>query len=352
MKFFYKERVLMRRSIFFIFFCFGMIFAFASSAKAGSTLARIKHTGVVRCGARTTADAYAYRNKEGEWFGIDIEVCRLVASAVLGRPEAIQVVTVNYEDGFKLLEENQIDVLMAATPRNMKNEMVHGAAFPAVYYYSALAFLGHYNPDATSMKDYKGAKVCVENTPFLVKELKNFNEKYQLDMRVMAMPQLSRSKELLYLKRCDLVFARLETLHSEYFKARPANVDLVVLPEIVKTYPTGPFIRDDDKEMFKIMRWLIFGVINAEKKGISSQNIEDFLNTDDPEIMPILREDSQIADKLGIDVKWLYRALAEQGNYGEIYERGLGEKSILKLKRSANQLVKNGGLIDAPSFQE
>ena len=171
-------------------------------------------------------------------------------------------------------------------------------------------------------------------------------------MRIMKLPSLTRAKELLYLKRCDLIFARLETLHSDYFKKSPADVDLVVLPEIVKTYPVGPYIRDDDKELFKLLRWLIYGVIKAEEKGVSSQNIEDFQNTEDPEIQNLLGRNKAVANKLGVDDDWLYRAIAEQGNYGEIYQRGLGDKSVLKLKRTANRLTKDGGLIQVQDFQE
>lgn len=331
----------------FALFCFG----FTSSAQAGGTLARIKQTGIVRCGARTTANAYAYKT-DNEWYGIDVEICRLIASALLGRPEAVQIVPVNQEEGFKLLENGQIDILNAATPWTMGLELRSNVSFPAIFYYSALAFIGHYKPEAKSMKDYQGAKVCMEGTPFLVQEMEAYNKRHGLEMRIMKLPSLTRAKELLYLKRCDLIFARLETLHSDYFKKSPADVDLVVLPEIVRTYPTGPYIRDDDKELFKLLRWLIYAVIKAEEKGISAQNIEDFQNTEDPEIQNLLGQDKIAADKLGVDHGWIYRAIADQGNYGEIYQRGLGDKSILKLKRTANKLVTDGGLIYSQDFQK
>lgn len=338
---------------FFLYFLFviSFFFPFAEPAQAGGTLNRIKQSGVVRCGARTTAGAFAYQTDK-EWHGIDVEICRLAASAILGRPEAVQIVPVNQENGFNLLENGQIDILNAATPWTMEQELTSAAAFPAVFYYSALAFIGHYNPDASSMRNYQGAKVCVESTPFLLRELDDYNKRHQLEMRLMKAPTLSRAKELLYLKRCDLIFARLETLHSEYFKNSPSEVDLVVLPEIVRTYPAGPYIRDDDPELFKILRWLTYAVIKAEEKGISSQNIEDFQNTQDTEIQNLLGQNKAAADKLGLDAGWIYRALAERGNYGEIYQRGLGDKSILKLKRTANKLAKDGGLIRAPDFEK
>ena len=334
-----------------LFFIAFLSFFQTVPARAGTTLNRIKQTGVVRCGARTAADAYAYR-ADGEWRGIDVEICRLIASAVLGREEAVAIVPVNREEGIALLRDGKIDVLNAATPITMRNDLETDAAFPAVFYYSALAFIGHYKPDAASMKDWQGAKVCVENTPFLTRNLQDYNTRHGLELRVMKTPTLTRAKELLYLKRCDLVFARLETLHSDYFKNAPDGVDLAVLPEIVRTYPSGPVIRDDDRELFKLVRWLVHGVVKAEEKGVSSQTIEDFQNTDDPEIQNLLDKNKATAAKLGVDENWLYRALSERGNYGEIYRRGLGDRSVLKLNRSANRLKRDGGLIGAPDFEK
>ena len=339
----------MKQSFVFAFF----LLFLSVQAHAGETLNRIKQTGVVRCGARTTANAFVAADGSGGFKGIDAEICKTIATAVLGRPEAVQIVPVDRGEGDRLLAENKIDVLLAGNAWSPVREMQSPHAFPAIFYHSALAFIGHYNDAATSMRDYAGARVCVDaQQPFVVKTLKEYNTKHRLDLRIMAMPTLSRAKELLYLKRCDLILERLEILHSDYFKKAPADVDLVVLPEIVKTYSTGPVIRGDDTELFKILRWLIFGLIKAEEKGINAQNIEDFLNTDDPEIKALLSENQSAANNLGVDTKWLYRAIAEQGNYGDIIARGLGGKSDLKLNRGLNKLLRDGGLMSAPDFKE
>lgn len=339
----------MKPSFFLTFF---LIFQ-SVHANAGESLERIKQAGVVRCGARTTANAFVASDGNGGFKGIDAEICKTIATAVLGRPDAIQIVPVNRGEGDRLLAENKIDVLLAGNYWNPVRAMQSDFAFPSIFYHSALAFIGHYNPDATSMRDYAGARVCVDSQqPFVVKILREYNTKHRLDLRIMAMPSLSRAKELLYLKRCDLILERLEILHSDYFKKAPADVDLVVLPEIVKSYATGPVIRGNDQELFKIVRWLILGLIKAEEKGINAQNIEDFLNTDDPEIKALLSENQTTANRLGVDTKWLYRTIAEQGNYGDIIARGLGEKSDLKLNRGLNKLRRDGGIVGSPDFAE
>lgn len=341
-----------KKRIFIFFFACSVLFLTCAEAFAGADMERIKRSGVLRCGVRTTAEAYAYRDGEGEWQGIDIEMCRAIATALIGRGDAVLPVPVNHEEGFKLLEEGKIDVLTAATPWTFKTDMTKQAVFPAVFYYSALVFLGHYDPDATSMKDYAGKKVCLERSPFLIRELDYYNKKYELDLKVMSLPELGRAKELLYLKRCDLIFDRLETFHSDYFKKRPASVDVVVLPEIVRTYPTGAFIRKGDPELYKAVFWLFNSLIKAEAKGISSQTVDDYQNTRDREIINLVGGDVETAKALGVDPDWLRRTIAERGNYAEIYDRALGDKSPLKIKRSVNNLKEKGGLLVPFVFNE
>lgn len=340
------------KRLFIFFFVCSILFLSCAEAFAGADMERIKRSGVLRCGVRTTADAYAYRDAKGVWQGIDIEICRAIATALIGRSDAVSPVPVNHEEGFRLLNEGKIDVLTAATPWTFKTDMTQKAAFPAVFYYSALAFLGHYNPDATSMKDYAGKKVCVERSPFLIQELDYYNKKYELELNVMILPEVGRAKELLYLKRCELLFDRLETFHSDYFKKRPAGVDVAVLPEIVRTYPTGAFIRQGDPELYKTVFWLFNSLIKAEAKGVSSQTVDDYQNTRDREIINLVGGDVETAKALGLDSDWLRRTIAERGNYGEIYRRALGDESPLRLKRSVNNLKEKGGLLIPFVFNE
>jgi general L-amino acid transport system substrate-binding protein len=54
---------------------------------------------------------------------------------------------------------------------------------------------------------------------------------------------------------------------------------------------------------------------------------------------------------LSLDNKWAYNAIKQLGNYGELFERHLGEKTPLGLSRGPNQLWNKGGLIYSPPFR-
>ncbi|MCQ2966475.1 MAG: transporter substrate-binding domain-containing protein [Alphaproteobacteria bacterium] len=328
-----------------------LVLLISFEVQAGEVLNRIKNTGVVRCGVRTTANAFITKAGD-DTVGIDAEVCKVIATALTGRTTGVQYVPVNNDEGDALLQADKIDVLLAGNPWSMKRELKTKTVFPEVFYYSILAFLAKYDEKATSMNDYAGKKVCVNNQSLTTDAIEAFNKKYSLDFRILKLPTLERAKELLFLGRCDMILERLEILQSSYFKNLPDKVDVVVLPEIVKIFATGPAIKAGDDELFKAIRWLIRSLIAAERKGISAQTVEDYQNTQDPEIQDILFENKEIAVNLGVDPQWIYRTIYEHGNYGEIIDRGLGDKSPLKIVRKYNKLRQNGGLIDAPALEK
>ena len=332
------------------FLYFACLFLFCRPAAAGQTVARILKEGRVRCGTVTFPKAYVWQGKDGDFAGMDAEICRAVASAVLGRPEAVTIVPVNNDDGFAKLVSGEADILMGGVPWSIESETLPDVLFPAVTHYSALGFLAHKDAEATSMKDYAGKKVCINTSTFLISALETYSKRYDLGLRVLKMPNLSRAKEFFYMKRCDLLFDKAEILKSDYFAKPPSGVDTDVLPEVVHTYPTGPFVSAKDREFYEIVRWTVYALIAAERKGINAQNVEDFINSDDEEIQKLVGDNTAIANKLGIPPNFPGRVIGQIGNYADVYRRSFGEKAAVSLPRTVNKLVKDGGMIDGPVF--
>ncbi|MCQ2914708.1 MAG: transporter substrate-binding domain-containing protein [Alphaproteobacteria bacterium] len=325
--------------------------SYIQNASAGSVVERIKQSGTIKCGVNTLANAYVEKTKE-DLIGIDAEICKAISTAIIGNPFAIELIPANYGVGDNMLKQNKIDVLLGGNYWTAKRQITGGLMFPRPFYNSALAFLAHYKENSTSMRDYQGSKVCVLNDDFMIKALMDFSKKHNLDLHPMQIQTMERAKDLLFLHRCDLFISTLEILHSNYFKKAPKEIDLVVLPEIVRTYETGPVISSADTELFKIIQWLINGLITAEEEGITAQNIEDFENSKDPQVIALLSNNEKIASSLGVDKNWLSRTIATMGNYGEIIERGIGKKSPLRLNRGMNKLLKDGGNITAPDIAD
>ena len=54
---------------------------------------------------------------------------------------------------------------------------------------------------------------------------------------------------------------------------------------------------------------------------------------------------------LGVDEKWVYNVIKQVGNYGESFERNVGQGSVLKIDRGLNNLWTKGGLQYAPPIR-
>jgi general L-amino acid transport system substrate-binding protein len=54
---------------------------------------------------------------------------------------------------------------------------------------------------------------------------------------------------------------------------------------------------------------------------------------------------------MALDNGWAYNAIKAVGNYGEMFDRNLGDGSPLKLPRGKNELWTRGGLMYAPPIR-
>jgi general L-amino acid transport system substrate-binding protein len=120
------------------------------------------------------------------------------------------------------------------------------------------------------------------------------------------------------------------------------------MPEVISKEPLGPAVRQGDDQWFKIARWVLFAMINAEELGVTSKNVDEMKASPNPEIKRLLGMEGDFGEKLGMPKDWAYQAIKAVGNYGELFERNLGEGSPLKIKRGLNNLWNKGGILYAP----
>jgi general L-amino acid transport system substrate-binding protein len=122
-----------------------------------------------------------------------------------------------------------------------------------------------------------------------------------------------------------------------------------VLPDAISKEPLGPMIRRGDWEFFTIVRWTLFGLIEAEEYGITAANIDKLkAESKEPPIQRLVGTSGDVGKGLGLDNDWLLRAVKSVGNYGEMYVRNIGP---LGIERGQNALWKDDGLMYAPPIR-
>lgn len=335
----------------FLFLSFFYVITVSNPAVAGDILNKIYNRGSILCGTNTGVEAYAEQDmKTKTWSGFDVDICKAMANAILGNEHKIKFVNATTTNRLAKLKRGDFDVLLGVTPWTIGIDA--GKNFSSIdpMLFSGQGFIAHSIKEMNSMENFKGKKVCVHKKTPAHFNLIEYNRKEKLNLQILPLPNFARTKEFFFLKRCDLLVEDIGILNSKQFASIPDGIDVVILPEIFAFTPFGPTIRGNDDEMFTILKWLRLALIKAEQKGITKENVDTFLTSENKEIQLLLGVRKGFGEPLGLDKEWAYRVIKSVGNYGEIYNRNFGENTSFKFNRGLNHLVKNGGAMYAPPF--
>jgi general L-amino acid transport system substrate-binding protein len=325
--------------------------AIALPAHAGKTLDAIKQRGAVVCGVNTGLAGFSAADSQGNWTGLDVDVCKAIAAAVLSDPGKVKWVPLTAQARFTALQSGEVDILSRNTTWTLTRDASLGLDFVGVTYYDGQGFMVPSKIKVTSAKNLKGADVCVQSGTTTEKNLNDYNKSNNLNMKPVVFEGLEASVKAFFSGRCQAYTTDASGLASIRNKEASNPDDYVILPELISKEPLGPAVRRGDDEWFAISKWVIFALIEAEEYGITQANVDKMKASTDPAVQRILGTGEDMGKLLGLDKEWAYRAIKAVGNYGEIFERNVGPKSALKLPRGVNNLWNKGGILYAPPIR-
>jgi len=330
--------------------------ALALSATAGSaaTLDDVKAKGVVACGVHTGLQGFAAPNDQGEWSGFDADFCRAVAAAVFNDPTKVRFVPTNATERFTALQSGEIDLLARNTTWTLSRDTSLGFNFTGVNYYDGQGFMINATklPGINSALQLSGAAICVQTGTTTELNLADYFAANNMQYNPVVFQGFDETNAAYEAGRCDAYTTDQSGLYA--LRLTLANPDEhVVLPEIISKEPLGPAVRQGDDQWFDVVKWTLFALVQAEELGITQANVEEMKGSDNPEIRRLLGQeaDSKIGEVLGLDNQWVANIVAGVGNYGEVFERNIGQGSPLKIARGLNQLWTKGGIQYAPPLR-
>jgi general L-amino acid transport system substrate-binding protein len=327
---------------------------FSASAGWGATLDDVKQRGVLRCGVHTGLAGFAAPNDQGEWSGFDYDMCRAIAAAIFGDPSKVEAVPTNATERFPALQSGEIDVLARNTTWTLGRDTSLGFNFTGVNYYDGQGFMINSTklPGINSALQLSGAAICVQTGTTTELNLADYFAANNMEYNPVVFQGFDETNAAYEAGRCDAYTTDQSGLYA--LRLTLANPDEhVVLPEIISKEPLGPAVRHGDDQWFDIVKWTLFALIQAEELGITQANVEEMKGSDNPEIQRILGQeaDSSIGTVLGLENDWVVKIVSGVGNYGEIFERNIGQESPLKIARGLNQLWTKGGIQYAPPIR-
>jgi general L-amino acid transport system substrate-binding protein len=324
-------------------------FVFATPAHAGKTIDAIKQRGAIQCGVTTGVAGFSLPDSQGNWSGLDVDTCRALAAALLGDAKKVNFVPLNSQQRFTAIQSGEVDILARNTTWTLTRDASLGLEFTAVTYYDGQGFLVPKKLKVTSPKQLKNAEICVQSGTTNEKNLSDYFRTLGIKVKPVVFEGFEASFKAFFSGRCQAYTTDLSGLAGLRNKEAKNPDDYVLLTDVISKEPLGPAVRRGDDEWFTIVKWTIFALIEAEEYGITQANV-DKLRTDskDPSVQRILGTAEDSGKLLGLDKDWAYRAIKAEGNYGEIFERNVGPKSVLKLPRGLNNLWNKGGIMYAP----
>ncbi len=318
-------------------------------AQAGKTLDAIKQRGQLVCGVSTGLAGFSAADSQGNWTGIDVDVCKAVAAAILGDANKVKWVPLSAQQRFTALQSGEIDILSRNTTWTLTRDASLGMAFTGVTYYDGQGFMVTTKSNVKSAKQLKGATVCVQSGTTTEKNLTDYSRANNLNIKPVVFEKLEATNAAYFAGRCVAYTTDASGLASIRNKEAKDPKEHVILPELISKEPLGPSVRRGDDEFFTIAKWVQFALIEAEDYGVTQANVDEMSKkTDNPAIGRLLGSTEDTGKLLGLDKSWAANAIKAVGNYGEMFERNVGPKSPLGLPRGLNNLWSKGGIMYAP----
>ncbi len=318
--------------------------AVATPALAGKTIDAIKARGQLVCGVNTGLAGFSAADSQGNWAGLDVDICKAIAASLLSDATKVKWAPLNAQQRFTALQSGEVDVLSRNTTFTLTRDASLGLLSTTPTYYDGQGFMVTKKSKITSAKQLKNAEVCVQSGTTTEKNLNDYFKGQNIKIKPVVFDGFEASVKAFFSGRCQAYTTDASGLASIRNKEAKNPEDYVILPELISKEPLGPMVRRGDEEFYAIVKWVVYALLEAEEYGITQENADQMKTSTDPVVMRILGTSEDTGKLLGLDKDWAYRAIKAVGNYGEIFERNVGPKSALKLPRGLNNQWNKGGI--------
>lgn len=317
---------------------------YLGSAQAG-ILGEVQARDTLRCGVSSDKAGFSYLTDDGRWTGMDVDLCRAVAAAVLGDADKVEYVVTTAKNRFTALASGGIDVLSRSTTWTASRDANLGADFTTPWFYDGQGFMTHADYGVEKLEDLDGAVFCLSPGTTSEQNLEDNFGRRGLSYRTVVIEKSTELYNAFQQGRCDAITNDVSGLAARR-TLFPNPDDYVMLTAVISKEPLGAYVPQGNAEWRDIVTWTAFALMNAEELGVTSDNIDDLRDTSkNPKIARLLGTDGRIGERFGLSNDWAYQAIKQVGNYAEIFDRNVGPDTPLKFERGLNRLWSDGGLL-------
>jgi len=318
-------------------------------ASGGSRLDTVRDRGQLICGVEGTIPGFSSVETDGSYTGLDVDVCRAVASAVLGDPDAVEYRNLDSTERFTALRGGEVDMLSRNTTWTLSRDATGGNAmeFAPTTFYDAQGMMVRADSGITSLEDFEGRSVCVETGTTTELNLTSRMSELGVSYTDVKFQDGNETTQAYLEQRCEGFTSDKSQLNARRTKF-PDPENHIILDVSMSKEPLAPVTMNNDSQWFDVVKWVTFGLIQAEEFDITQENVEEMASsTDNQDIKLLLGVEGDLGTQLGLENDFMVGVISSVGNYGEIYERNIGED----IPRGLNKLWNDGGLMYSMPFR-
>ncbi len=322
---------------------------FTSHVQA-DTLDDVKKADVLKCGVSTGLAGFSQKDEKGNWSGLDVDVCRGIAAAVLGDASKVTYKPLTAKERFTALQSGEIDVLSRNTTWTHTRDTSLGLNFAGTIYYDGAGFMVSKKLGVDSALKLDGAAACIQAGTSTELAIADYFRENNMKYKVVTFDTSDQTRTGFESGRCDFLVSDQSQLYALRIGLKdPAGA--VVLPEVISKEPLGPVVRQGDDKWFNIVKWVVNASIEGEFQGVTSKNADELAKSGNPGQKRLLGTEGDLGEKLGLGADWAHQVIKQVGNYSESFERNVGMDSPLKISRGLNAQWNKGGILYSPAMR-
>jgi general L-amino acid transport system substrate-binding protein len=321
----------------------------ASAAAEGSRLDTVMSRGTLICGVEGSIPGFSFVDSNGEYSGLDVDVCRAVAAALFDDPDAVEYRNLDSTERFTALAAGEVDMLSRNTTWTSSRDATggNGMEFAPTTFFDGQGMMVRVDSGIETLEDFEGKSICVETGTTTELNLADRMRELGVNYQEVKFQDSDATYAAYAEGRCEGVTSDQSQLAARR-TTLPTPDDHKILDVTMSKEPLGPVTMNNDSQWFDVVKWVTYGLIQAEEFGITQANLDEQLNSEDPSIRRFLGVEGDLGPQLGLEPDFMARAIRAVGNYGEIYERNIDP---LGIPRALNSQWTDGGLMYSPPFR-
>lgn len=316
------------------------------SSRLDTVLAR----GKLICGVNGGLAGFSNLEADGSYSGLDADYCRVVATALFNDPDAVEFVPLSAQERFTAVQAGTVDVLFRNTTWTASRDTSVFMDFGPTIFYDGQGIMVREELGIAELEELDGATICVQSGTTTELNLTDQFRALNIAFTPLVFEDIDATYTAYDSEQCDAVTSDRSQLIAR--RTTLAEPDAhIILDAVLSKEPLAPAVAQNDSRWTDVVVWSVFATFQAEEFGITSANVDTFLDSENPDIRRFLGVEGEVGAGFGLENDFAYSIVKNVGNYGEIYDRNLGPDTPFDLARGPNDLWTNGGLLYAPPFR-